>query len=55
VCGCGLDDRAIEVRSSAEAKDFPIASVSRPAPGAHPAPVQWVPGVVPGVQSAAGA
>jgi hypothetical protein len=33
-----VDDRAIEVRSPAEAKRiFPVASVSRLAPGAHPA------------------
>jgi hypothetical protein len=34
----GLDDRAIEVRSPADANGFfPVASVSRPALGAHPA------------------
>jgi hypothetical protein len=39
----GLDDRAIEIRSPAEAKDFPLASVSRPALGPTQPPVQWVP------------
>jgi hypothetical protein len=39
----GLDDRAIGVRSPAEAKDF--SSVSRPALGPTQLPVQWVPGV----------
>jgi hypothetical protein len=42
----GLDDRAIEVRSRAEAKEFfPLASVSRPALGSTQPPVQWIPGV----------
>jgi hypothetical protein len=36
VSGYGLDDRTIEVRPSAEAKDFPVASVSRLTVGAHP-------------------
>jgi hypothetical protein len=48
----GLDDRAIGVRSPAEAKDFPLASVSRPALGPTQPPVQWVPGVLsPGVKA----
>jgi hypothetical protein len=41
VSGYGLDDRAIEVRSQAEAK-----GLSRPALGPIQPPVQWVPGVV---------
>jgi hypothetical protein len=43
----GLDDRAIEVRSPAEARIFPPASVSRPALGPTQPPVQWVPEVLP--------
>jgi hypothetical protein len=47
VSGYGLEDRAIEVRSPAEAKDFfPLTSVSRPALGPTQSPVQWVPGVL---------
>jgi hypothetical protein len=43
VSGYGLDERAIEVRSPAEAKGFfPLASVSRPALGPTQPPVQWV-------------
>jgi hypothetical protein len=50
----GLDDRAIRVRSSAGAKDFPLASVSRPALVSTQPPVQWVPGVLsPGVKARA--
>jgi hypothetical protein len=42
----GLDDRAIEVRSPAEARGFfPLSSVSRPALGPTQPPVQWVPQV----------
>jgi methylaspartate ammonia-lyase len=41
-----LDDRTMEVRSPAEAKGFPLASVSRPALGLTQPPVQWVPGVL---------
>jgi hypothetical protein len=37
-----LDDRAIGVRSPAEAKDFPVTSVSRPALGPTQPPVHWV-------------
>jgi hypothetical protein len=43
VSGYGLDDRAIEVRSPAEAKrSFALASVSRPALGPTQPPLQWV-------------
>jgi hypothetical protein len=43
----GLDDKAIEVRSSAEAEGiFPLSSVSRPALGPTQPPVQWVPRVL---------
>jgi hypothetical protein len=43
VSGYGLDDRAIEVRSPAEAKGFfSIACVSRPALESTQPPVQWV-------------
>jgi hypothetical protein len=51
----GLDDRAIGVRSPAGAKDFPLASVSRPPLGPTQPPVQWVPGVLsPGVKARSG-
>jgi hypothetical protein len=33
----GLDDRAIGVRSPAEAKDFPLSSCVQTGSGAHPA------------------
>jgi hypothetical protein len=47
VSGYGLDDRAIEVRSPADAKGFfPVASVSRQALGPTQPPVQWVPEVL---------
>jgi hypothetical protein len=39
-------DRAIEIRSPAGARIFPLASVSRPALGPTQPPVQWVPGVL---------
>jgi len=39
----GLDNRAIGVGSPAEAKDFPLASVSRPVLVPTQPPVQWVP------------
>jgi hypothetical protein len=56
VSNYGLDDRAIEVRSSAGAKDFfPLAFASRPALGSTQRPVQWVPGVLtPGVKHGRG-
>jgi hypothetical protein len=51
----GLDDRAIGVRSPAGAKDFSIASLSRPALGPTQPPVQWVPGVLsPGLKRGLG-
>jgi hypothetical protein len=49
----GLDDRTIEVRSSAEAKDF--SSVSRPVLGPTQPPVQGVSKVLsPGVKRGRG-
>jgi hypothetical protein len=43
----GLDDRAIGVRSPAEAQGFfPLTSVSRQALGPTQPPVQWVSGVL---------
>jgi hypothetical protein len=55
VSGYGLDDRAIEVRSPAEAKGFSSSLCAGPALGpAHP-PVQWVPGVLsPGLKRGRG-
>jgi hypothetical protein len=45
VSGYGLGDRAIEVRSQAEAKGFFLyPRVSRPALGPAQLTVQWVPG-----------
>jgi hypothetical protein len=47
VCGYGLDNRAIEIRSPAEARGFfPLTSAYRPALGPTQPPVQWVPGAV---------
>jgi hypothetical protein len=40
--GYRLDDQAIEVRSPAEARVFPLTSVSLPALGPTQPPVQWV-------------
>jgi hypothetical protein len=45
--GCGLHNRAIEVRFPAETRGFfSLASVSRPALWPTLSPVQWVPGVL---------
>jgi hypothetical protein len=41
-----LDDRMIGVQSLVEAKDFSLASVSRPALRPTQPPIQWVPGVL---------
>jgi hypothetical protein len=46
VSGYGLDDQAIAVRSPAEAKEFFLKPVSRPAPGPTQPPVQWAPEVL---------
>jgi hypothetical protein len=57
VSGYGLDDRAIEVRSPAGAKDFSSSLCVQTGSGAHPASVQWVPGggvLSPGVKSRPG-
>jgi hypothetical protein len=50
----GLDDRAIEVRSPAGKRIFPLASVSRLTLGPTQPPVQWVSVVIsPGGKNAA--
>jgi hypothetical protein len=41
----GLDNQVIGVRLSAEGKNFPLVSVSRPALGPTQPPIQWVPAV----------
>jgi hypothetical protein len=51
----GVDDWAIENRSRQGQRISPLTSVSRPALGPTQPPVQWVPGVLSPVQSAAGA
>jgi hypothetical protein len=43
VSGYGLDDRAIEVRSPADAKDFSCSLCVQTGSGTHQHPVQWVP------------
>jgi hypothetical protein len=51
----GLDDRAIGVRSPAEAKGFFLYPVFRPALGPTQPPIQWVSGVLsPGVKARPG-
>jgi hypothetical protein len=47
VSNYGLDNRAIEIRSPAGAKDLSLASASRPVLGPTQPPVQWVPGSFP--------
>jgi hypothetical protein len=55
VSGYGLDDRAIEVRTPAEAKGCFLTSMSRLVLRYTQPPVQWVPGVLsPGVKSGRG-
>jgi hypothetical protein len=55
VSDCGLDNRAIGVRSPAGQRIFPLASVSRPALGPTQPPVLCVPGVLsPGVKARPG-
>jgi hypothetical protein len=55
VTGYGLEDRAIEVRSPAGAKIFPLAYVSRPVLEPTQPPVQWVAGVLsPGLKRGRG-
>jgi hypothetical protein len=55
VSGYEVNDRAIQVQSPTETKDFPLPSVSRPALRPTQLPVQWVPGVLsPGVKSGRG-
>jgi hypothetical protein len=50
-----MNDRAIEVRSLAEAREFSLSSVSKPALGPTQPPVQWVPVVLsPGVKRGRG-
>jgi hypothetical protein len=46
VSGYGLDDRAIQVQSPAEEKDFSSSLVFRPALRPTQSPVQWVPGAL---------
>jgi hypothetical protein len=46
VSGYGLDDRAIEIRSRQRTKDFSSSLCVQTGSGAHPPPVQWVPGVL---------
>jgi hypothetical protein len=43
---CLTTDWTTGVRSLAEARDFPLASVSRPALRRNQPPIQWVLGVV---------
>jgi hypothetical protein len=51
VSGHGLDDRTIEVRSMAEARDFSSNLCVQTGSGATQPPVQWVPVVLsPGVK-----
>jgi hypothetical protein len=51
----GLDDRAIGVRSPAEAKDFSSILCVQTGSGSTQPPVQWVPGVLsPGVKARPG-
>jgi hypothetical protein len=54
VSGYGLNDRVIQVQSTAETK-FPVTSVTRPDLWPTQSPVQWVPGVLsPGLKRCRG-
>jgi hypothetical protein len=55
VCGYGLDDRADEVRSPVEARDFSSnICVQTSSEAMTQSPVHWVPGSFPGVRRGRG-